>query len=299
MNGPNFCGNLETCCHKSDKILRTVVEAKISGCGLRHINGLSKTLNYDTNLEAQFGEFPWMAIIYSSSTTPLNYIGGGSILAPTIVLTAAHKVISLRADQLTVSAGEWDMKSVKEPYPHLNRNVSQIITHDGYSHATNNIALLVLQFSFSGMPNISPICLPNVHESFDNMRCIVTGWGARTTNTSISQGILKKIILPVLPRVECQNKLSKMGMDPIYFDQSSICAGGEKDVDTCNGDGGSPLVCPIRGHPNRFYQAGILTGGIGCGLEGNPALYTNVAHLMPWINQQLDKLGIPRSLYTL
>lgn len=33
------------------------------------------------------------------------------------------------------------------------------------------------------------------------------------------------------------------------------------------GDGGSPLVCPIPGRYQQYYQAGIVAWGIGCGTE--------------------------------
>lgn len=34
-------------------------------------------------------------------------------------------------------------------------------------------------------------------------------------------------------------------------------------LDTCKGDGGSPLVCPVQGHAGHYYQAGIVAWGIG------------------------------------
>uniref|UniRef100_A0A6P7H8F5 Phenoloxidase-activating factor 2-like n=1 Tax=Diabrotica virgifera virgifera TaxID=50390 RepID=A0A6P7H8F5_DIAVI len=42
----------------------------------------------------------------------------------------------------------------------------------------------------------------------------------------------------------------------------TIRAGGEENKDTCKGDGGSPLVCPIPNEPNRFFQMGIVSWGI-------------------------------------
>ena len=36
------------------------------------------------------------------------------------------------------------------------------------------------------------------------------------------------------------------------LDDSFICAGGKKGVDTCKGDGGSALVCKNQGQP--WYQ---------------------------------------------
>lgn len=68
---------------------------------------------------------------------------------------------------------------------------------------------------------------------------------------------------------------------------SFICAGGEKNRDTCKGDGGSPLVCPIPGYPERYFQIGIVSWGIGCGVNGVPGVYVNVPLYVLWIDKQL------------
>ena len=34
-------------------------------------------------------------------------------------------------------------------------------------------------------------------------------------------------------------------------------------VDSCQGDGGSPLVCEILGNPGYYQQAGMVAWGIG------------------------------------
>lgn len=36
----------------------------------------------------------------------------------------------------------------------------------------------------------------------------------------------------------------------------SFGKGGERGKDTCKGDGGSPLVCPIPGKFERYFQSG-------------------------------------------
>lgn len=78
-----------------------------------------------------------------------------------------------------------------------------------------------------------------------------------------------------------------------------MCAGGEPGKDTCRGDGGSPLVCPSPQNPKRYYQAGIVSWGIGCGETGIPGVYADVAKFRNWIDLQMNTAGFDASYYTL
>ena len=90
------------------------------------------------------------------------------------------------------------------------------------------------------------------------------------------------------------------------MDSSFMCAGGIGGVDTCKGDGGSPLVCKTRNGPwyqvkniylyiymyiyiyiISLHQAGIVSWGIGCGEENVPAVYASVATASCWIDKEV------------
>ena len=51
------------------------------------------------------------------------------------------------------------------------------------------------------------------------------------------------------------------------------------------GDGGGPLMCPIPGKPDNYYQVGIVAWGIGCGTTV-PGVYASVPHFRTWIDDQ-------------
>ncbi|KAH8395626.1 hypothetical protein KR222_004027, partial [Zaprionus bogoriensis] len=261
-------------------------------CGYRNENGLNMTLNRssDSN-EANYGEFGWIVAILLEEWGLIKNVGAGSLLAPNIVLTAGHKVFNLTAEDLIARVGEWDRTTTTEIYEHQDIDVKDVILHPEYKPHRNNIALLVLKSSVAPSLHISPICLPEAGHNFDHSQCFAMGWGQLINSSEKYPKVLKKIRVPVVPHNLCQTRLqSKI---PKYtLDASYICAGGVEFVDMCIGDGGAPLVCPIRGTPNRYYQAGIVAFGIGCGLRNMPAVYTNVAMLKPWIAHELERLKI-------
>jgi secreted trypsin-like serine protease len=66
-------------------------------------------------------------------------------------------------------------------------------------------------------------------------------------------------------------------------------------VDSCTGDGGSGLTCEFTsGH---YYLAGIVAGGVGCGLKDVPGLYVKVAHYRDWIDEQMRTLSLETLTY--
>lgn len=64
-----------------------------------------------------------------------------------------------------------------------------------------------------------------------------------------------------------------------------LCLGGRKNIDSCQGDSGSPFQkAAAYNNASRFIQRGIVSVGyIRCGTEGYPAIYTNIDFYLHWI----------------
>lgn len=104
--------------------------------------------------------------------------------------------------------------------------------------------------------------------------------------------VLNKVELPYVPHEECQKKLQREMEFDFDLDTSFMCAGGEKGIDACKGDGGAPLVCRTPSNSRKFFQIGIVSWGLGCGLQDVPGVYTDVSVMQSWIRTELGRRNI-------
>ncbi|TRY79580.1 hypothetical protein TCAL_08948 [Tigriopus californicus] len=183
------------------------------------------------------------------------------------------------ASEIRVRCGEWDTQQTIEPLPHEDRDVRYSSIHPAFNNASlhNDFALLHLEKPFELAPHIDVMCLPTEGRSgYTKAGCIATGWGKDQFGIQGKyQVVPKQIILDLVSNGDCEDTLRSTRLGQSFIlDKSFICAGGQEGQDTCKGDGGGPLVCPMD--DGSYVQTGIVAWGIDCGKNGIPGVYANV-----------------------
>ncbi|XP_011863971.1 PREDICTED: transmembrane protease serine 9-like isoform X2 [Vollenhovia emeryi] len=296
-----------------------------AGCGVQS-NGYAPPQPVPPDSEeTYFAEFPWMVALLLRSTTdsPYAFQCGASLVTNGAVLTAAHCVVNQKPENLIARFGQWNIGNSTQPLPIQEAKIFAIAVHPSYygGGLFHDVAVLILAEPVTFSANVLPICLPEQGTVFlAGSRCYGLGWGSDSfgepqvelTHFRVSllsayqkafvrnhvtesggqyQAELRKVNLPIVDQEDCQTRLrgTKLGQ---YFELhgSFICAGGEANRDTCRGDGGGPLVCQAT--TGQFFQAGIVSWGIGCGASNVPAVYASVSQHRQWIDQQFATYGV-------
>jgi trypsin len=215
----------------------------------------------------------------------------GSVIAPTVILTAAHCVFNkttgapIAASAISVSAGSVN-RPPTSPAPPVN--VKEIRADPYYDPATfqADAALLILT-----APTAAPaIALATTAQNAlyaAGIQASFFGWGETVADVPSSAPTqLQGGTAPILANATCQ---ASVEFHPGY----TLCTGGTGyRPATCHGDSGGPLVVTTAAGP---LQIGITSYGsaVGCGIA--PDYFTRVSSVQPWIAASIAGVAAPPS----
>lgn len=242
------------------------------GTGSRIVNGLP----------AAHGEFPWQISLRfaPSSYYRKQHICGGTLIAPNLVLCAAHCFgQSKNARNFAVRVGEWHQQDNDGTEKDIR--VSRISVHKDFNrpHAVeHDIALIHLatDVDFSG-PYAGPACMPNAGDDYHEATgCWLSGWGLVSTSPRERPNTLQKLEGSIWKDADVKKAWPGM----IY---PGMIGFGTRRNSACMGDSGGPLVCPSKSKPGQFDVVGVVSWGRGT-CSGNVGIFTEVTHFLDWIN---------------
>ena len=238
----------------------------------RIIGGTTSVANYS-----------WMVSIKQDQ----EHFCGGVLIHQYYVLTAAHCLQSVAAQELTLVIGSNDHTQFTEEEMH---SAQYFINHEGYNIDTfkNDIAVIRL----SSPSNKTPINLLSTHTFSSNIvqksQLTVMGWGVTDEDDfNSAPTLLRQVALSYQDQDVCEAAYSDES--PAYWD-SAFCAGevsGGKD--SCYGDSGGPMVIKVD---DQWHLAGLVSWGNGCALAKAYGVYTKTSAYLDWIEQRLFSLSL-------
>jgi secreted trypsin-like serine protease len=237
--------------------------------------------------------YPWLGALLNDTRAPggsetERFACGVSLIAPTIVLTAAHCV----TDRATGAAVPAQPLHIRFGMTRLDAgggetiDVTAVVRDPDYDTGTysHDIALLVL----ARAPAAAPVRLaPLGSQLREGRKATIVGWGATGEGEPASQQLLTAQV-PLWSNARCYRAYSTFL--PNHEPSLQLCAAKRRGgVDTCQGDSGGPLILRSRG---QVSLVGVVSFGNGCARRGWPGIYAWAASpfIQPWIVRRVRAL---------
>ena len=225
---------------------------------------------------------------------------GGTLVAPDVVVTAAHCFLDKKSDtgfdlgdeyEWRVALHRHDLTEDDDEHPECSAiiGVKRVVIHPRYDtdYDSNDVAVLLLSEP-APCAGGATVLAEMSKSSDDDARYApvgeaveVAGWGATKPTKDGGKGYPEELHVTelfVLDNDECDEMYESFSL----IDEGMLCAFDEEEFDdACLGDSGGPLYVPRNNKPPLLV--GIVSWGYKCGSKKHPGVYTRVSHYYDWI----------------
>lgn len=213
---------------------------------------------------------------------------GASLIAPDMMLTAAHCGAATISDDTMVFLGarkatDGVKRYVMESFPHPDYNSD----NEHYDFMLIKLDSTALEEGFFNESSrewtMQPTGLTTISLNEDATQpakgddLLVMGFGVTDPKDEFQVAELNEVTVKAFS-YDCPSNFLEATIEP----EIMICAGYEEGLrDACKGDSGGPLV------NSNGTQVGVVSFGRGCGVPNYPGVYSRVSAVAPWIRDQI------------
>jgi trypsin len=238
----------------------------------RIINGIDAPVNhypYTASLQYSYDNF---------------HFCGGSLIAPDLVISAAHCVVDLSEPTRIVL----NLQKLSDPIEASEVfSVQEYVSHPLYQtlDQEDHDYMIIKLTGSSSLPTLRLNTNENLPVTGSSLQ--VMGWGTTVVGESpVAADTLQEVNVVTITNEEC-SKASIEYEEEITPDM--LCA-AEVNQGSCQGDSGGPLVIP-GSSSEEDVQVGIVSWGIGCA-EPERKLICRFSGRVP-LSQQISLIRLP------
>jgi transmembrane serine protease 11D len=222
----------------------------------------------------KIADHPWQVALIRGYATNRYQFCGGTLIAPDVVLTAAHcidnNIVQNDPTRLDILAGTDFFPEAGE-----RLDVQAIYVHPQWNDTNNDYDVAVVKLRSPATLG-RPIAIGTADVAAGTT-ATVTGWGALTEG-GLGSPDLMGVALPVVDTAAC-SAAESYGATAIT--SRMLCAGErEGGKDSCQGDSGGPLTA---GTGTDARLIGVVSWGEGCARRLKYGVYTRLSAVAPWV----------------